>query len=304
MKFRKFIIVLLFFLCTVNIWGQNSEYTVHAGTGISMSVIKHQEGIYKWGLFLDDQAIADANPSDFFFSSLNEGITTLIILRAGIYYVLVNETFDSSCSTTRSIKITVLPNNFRIAFLNPTSSSCYQANNDFSIPIQFKDETNGLPLSSSHFPITVSFQVNGVDQPTQSITFANQNLAISGSSFSAGPNSDTQVEITITGATDTNNLTIQPETTSGQNIHTHTIFRDLTAPTVLSMITNNVTPTVSGTATVGSNETFSVSVNGTTYVPGDGNLVLSVTGWTLTIPVASALPEGTYDVVAAVSNAR
>ena len=77
---------------------------------------------------------------------------------------------------------------------------------------------------------------------------------------------------------------------------------DLTAPSapgVTSLTTNNITPVIAGTATVSQGETLSVTVNGITYISGDGNLVDNADGtWELTIPADDAMAEGIYDVTA------
>ena len=71
------------------------------------------------------------------------------------------------------------------------------------------------------------------------------------------------------------------------------------SPGVTSLVTNDVTPVISGTAIVGAGETLSVEVNGVVYTVGDGNLIDNGDGsWDLTIPAADALAEGNYDVVA------
>ena len=79
---------------------------------------------------------------------------------------------------------------------------------------------------------------------------------------------------------------------------------DLTAPvapTVTAQLTNTDTPVISGTASTGTGETLSVEVNGVIYTVGDGNLIDNGDGsWDLTIPLADALVEGNYDVVARV----
>ena len=73
------------------------------------------------------------------------------------------------------------------------------------------------------------------------------------------------------------------------------------SPGVTSLVTNDDTPLISGTAIVGSGETLSVEVNGVVYTVGDGNLIDNGDGsWDLTIPLADALAEGNYDVVARV----
>lgn len=73
-------------------------------------------------------------------------------------------------------------------------------------------------------------------------------------------------------------------------------------PTVISQITNNTTPTIAGTATVAPGEVLAVSLDGTTYTAGDGNLIDNTDGtWTLTVP--ATLAELTYSVVASITDA-
>ena len=74
-------------------------------------------------------------------------------------------------------------------------------------------------------------------------------------------------------------------------------------PTVTAKTTNVTTPTITGTATVGSGEALTVTVNSITYTVGDGNLTLVTTNWSLTIPVGNALTAGTYSVTATVTDA-
>ena len=71
------------------------------------------------------------------------------------------------------------------------------------------------------------------------------------------------------------------------------------APTVVSQVTNNTKPTVTGTVTLGAGESLAVTINGTTYTTSSG---LTVTGnnWSVTLPTTA---EGTYSVTATVTNA-
>jgi hypothetical protein len=76
-------------------------------------------------------------------------------------------------------------------------------------------------------------------------------------------------------------------------------------PTVNGMVTNDTTPTITGTlgAPLGGGEVFTVTVNGVTYTNGDGNLAVAGTNWTLTIPPGNAIVvDGTYPVVATVTD--
>jgi gliding motility-associated-like protein len=73
-----------------------------------------------------------------------------------------------------------------------------------------------------------------------------------------------------------------------------------TTPTVDAQTTNDTTPVITGTAN--SSDVLTVTVDGTTYTEGDGNLVDNGDDtWTLTIP--TALADGTYDVVATATDA-
>src|SRR5690606_17271521 len=68
-------------------------------------------------------------------------------------------------------------------------------------------------------------------------------------------------------------------------------------PTVDALVTISPTPELTGTAD--SVDELTVSVNGVTYIEGDGNLVdHGDDTWTLQVPVGNEIPDGTYDVVA------
>ena len=77
-----------------------------------------------------------------------------------------------------------------------------------------------------------------------------------------------------------------------------TIVIDTTAPsgpvTAASQTTSDTTPTITGTAILGSGETLSVTLNGVTYTVGDGNLTIDGSGnWTLNVPAANELTAAT-----------
>ena len=84
------------------------------------------------------------------------------------------------------------------------------------------------------------------------------------------------------------------------------------APAVSSQITTDTTPLITGTATVGSGETLTVTVAGVTYTEGDGNLTRTGSNWALQIPSTHlvggvsepyTLLPGTYSVTAHVTDA-
>ncbi len=75
-----------------------------------------------------------------------------------------------------------------------------------------------------------------------------------------------------------------------------------TTPTVTAQITNDPTPTITGTANTVDNLT--VTVNGVTYAEGDGNLIDNGdNSWILNIPDGNILPDDIYDVKANVTDA-
>lgn len=295
------ILILLSFLAVTNVAAQDA-FTPYQGTQHKYQVNNHTGSLYNWTVYTQLNPLVAANPSAANITGNGSSQITILWNQVGDYYLLVIETDNTGCTNTKAMRIKVLPGSFSVLFTTATSSVCYQASSNFSIPIQFKDVSNGLPVTASHFPMSVTYEVNGVIQPVQTIVFANQNLVISGSSYVTNPNSDTPVEIKITGASDILNLPIPPEIASGQHIHTRTIFRSLIVPTVVALTTNDTTPVISGIANAGSNEYFSVTVNGVSYTPGDGTLSLTGTNWTLTIPPTNSLTQGTYEVTAFISN--
>ena len=73
-------------------------------------------------------------------------------------------------------------------------------------------------------------------------------------------------------------------------------------PTVDSLLTNDSTPELTGSAVVFSGASLTVSVNARTYTEGDGNLTLTGNSWTLVVPASAALSDGQYEVVATVTD--
>ena len=292
--------IIILFLAVTNVAAQDA-FNPFQGTSHAYKVNNHPGSSYNWGIYTQLNPMVSANPSSFSITGNGTSQITIQWNLVGDYYLLVTESDVSGCTNTKAMRITVQPNSFKVSFTNLVNSSCYKVNNDFSVPIQFKD-INDLAMSASHFPAVVSFQVNGIVQSPQTITFANQNLAVSSSSFTANPNSDTPVIVTITGATDSNSLNVPAETISGQNIYNHKILQNLVQPTVEKLLTNDITPSLTGTVTLHPTELFTVLVNGYSYSPGDGNLNISGTKWNLGIPGSRPLSEGIHQVVATVSN--
>ncbi|MGO4911547.1 Ig-like domain-containing protein [Leeuwenhoekiella sp. W20_SRS_FM14] len=111
------------------------------------------------------------------------------------------------------------------------------------------------------------------------------------------PDGTYDVSVTVTDALGNSSN----DTTVDELVIDTSTLNQPTVPTVTSQITSDSTPLITGTAD--SVDMLMVSVNGFTYAEGDGNLVDNTNDtWTLTIPDGNEIPQGTYDVVASVTN--
>jgi uncharacterized surface protein with fasciclin (FAS1) repeats len=68
---------------------------------------------------------------------------------------------------------------------------------------------------------------------------------------------------------------------------------------VVALITNDTTPTVTGTVTLAAGEALAVTINGVTYTTANG-LTISGNTWSVTLPTTN---DGTYAVTATVTDA-
>ena len=133
---------------------------------------------------------------------------------------------------------------------------------------------------------TFAVTLNGV-----TYSAANANLTISGLNWTL--NASALTRGTIYNVVATRDGTLVDATSNELTV--------LSVPTVVSQTTTNLTPTITGTignASLGSSETFTVTVNNVIYSKGDGKLSVSGTAWTLVVPSTNGLKTGTtYDVV-------
>ncbi|MEE9333615.1 MAG: choice-of-anchor L domain-containing protein, partial [Granulosicoccaceae bacterium] len=85
------------------------------------------------------------------------------------------------------------------------------------------------------------------------------------------------------------------------------VIHDVTAPAepmVTSLLTNNVQPVLTGTATLVAGDSLQITVDGVTYTDAMGDLVVNPDGtWALTIPATQTLPEGVLEISALVTDA-
>ena len=80
------------------------------------------------------------------------------------------------------------------------------------------------------------------------------------------------------------------------------IFGTRVIPTVNSLVTNDTTPTLTGTLNNATGLSLLVTVNDVTYTQGDGNLSINGDIWSLNIPESNALADGTYSVIASLAD--
>ncbi|HKJ41136.1 MAG TPA: Ig-like domain-containing protein, partial [Sunxiuqinia sp.] len=215
-----FTIFLFLISAVVKVSAQTTYFT---NQEISLQVNFVPGNSYNWGVYLDKNGLSPADASAFeFLSSQDSNEIRIQFSQPGNYYMIVFESNEFGCSTGRSTNLSILANNQTLAFTNLSSTQCYQTeDNSFSVGLQLADH-NGNPVTQDHFPVAVNYQVNGFSQPTQTISFSNQNLEINSSSFAVDSTQNTSVAVTLLSATDTQNLTIQPLV--GQDIHSHTIL--------------------------------------------------------------------------------
>ena len=142
---------------------------------------------------------------------------------------------------------------------------------------------NGATYSN----VTVTGGVWSIDTGSASVSSGTLGIFADGQSYS----------VTATVTDSAGNAT--NDTTNGELVIDRTAP---TAPTVISQTTNDTTPVITGTATLGSNESLTVTVHGHSYTSGDGHLTLSGSNWSLTIPESDTLSGGTYSVTATVTD--
>ncbi|MBV5304619.1 MAG: hypothetical protein JZU70_10540, partial [Chlorobium sp.] len=153
-------------------------------------------------------------------------------------------------------------------------------------------------LSSINYSFTLSVDGGTASAPT-TVTTVNDTNKIS--SWTCDLSTLATGSHTITGKTysSVDPAAVLSEVTQIINVYA---VSAAVAPVVNTLVTNDSTPTLSGTATVMYGETFSVTVAGTTYTLGmDTGLTYTAASriWTLT---TDALAAGNYDVAVAVGS--
>ncbi|MEM0955668.1 MAG: Ig-like domain-containing protein, partial [Pseudomonadota bacterium] len=246
----------------------------------------------------------DADPGDEFSVSINGAVYvegdgnltvsgstwTLVIPEAELLTVGTYEVVASLTDLAGNVSIDVTSNELTVASLAAPPTVVSQATNDNTPIIRGTfDSTN----AEGGFSVTVNGQSYVLGE-SAALTAVGDNWVLNLSS--AAPLDDGVYEVRATSidrfglpASDISSAELVVDSTPPET------------PTVDALTTRDTTPTVQGSATVGAGETLTVTLNGVTYVEGDGNLALTGSRWTLTVP--EALDDGRYEVLATVTDA-
>uniref|UniRef100_UPI00321653AB gliding motility-associated C-terminal domain-containing protein n=1 Tax=uncultured Draconibacterium sp. TaxID=1573823 RepID=UPI00321653AB len=194
---------------------------VYEGAETNHFVDNHPGNEYLWEVYKSFNPDIQAEPSEFYFTvSENTNTVTIHWLRAGMYYLKVNETDQAGCSNVKAVAVSVIGNNRAIGFAALNSAECYHPSaNGFQLSVEAFDN-KGQALDASYFPLNVSFTVNGAAY-SQPVTFNQQQILVGDEMFDATPETATQIEVKIIQATDNQNGIIQA---SDKRAHLHTVY--------------------------------------------------------------------------------
>ncbi|WP_159521616.1 T9SS type B sorting domain-containing protein [Sunxiuqinia indica] len=192
------------------------------GGAHTYQVENHTGSSYEWQVYDALNPLSSAASSSYNFISVNTSSTIEVQwLMEGIYYLTVTEFSTDGCSNLKAIRIEVTPNNLGFSIANSTTTQCYQeTDNSITVDVSF-DDGSGNSWSQDRFPAEVAYAVNGVQQPIQTVEYSSRQLRVSDNLFSASPNANTTVTITLLEITDALGITAEAE--PGQNTQTTTI---------------------------------------------------------------------------------
>jgi gliding motility-associated-like protein len=222
MKKGIWILVLSLFCLITGVIKSIGQATYLTSQEISLEVDQVDGNEYLWGVYMDQRASNPANQDSYVFKlPQNSNKTQLVFTDAGTYYLIVFETNSYGCSTGRAIELNILQANLGFSVANSTTSQCYEeTDNSITVDVSF-DDGSGNSWNEDRFPAEVSYAVNGVQQPIQTVEYSSQQLQVSHNLFSASPNVNTTVTITLLEITDALGITAEAE--AGRNTQTTTI---------------------------------------------------------------------------------
>ncbi len=197
-------------------------FVVYEGATSSHFVTDHPGSNYSWDVLIDFSPDVNANSGDYSFTTSNGSHEISVQWNTtGLYYLNVTETDIAGCNNRKVMAVNVVSNTRSIAFNSTLSSDCFNPlDNSFEIPLQMLND-GGIPLDEAEFPVNVSFSVNGTVY-SQTVDYVNQILAINSAWFTAEIESESQVLIQLSLATNRQGTEIP--ITEGKDIHTKTIY--------------------------------------------------------------------------------
>jgi hypothetical protein len=221
MKIKKALLSLILLL-VAGLLAAQEGISVYEGARFSYRVDFHDGNQYAWQVFSQLGQPVEAVPGEFTFTGAPDWSETEIQWDlAGTYYLVVTETNPLGCFTSRTLPVQVLPNNRSIGFDAIASNECFTpGGNGFELPALLL-ANNGEPLPENHYPVNVTFTVNGVAFQ-QMLEYGTSALQIAETMFSANHAQETQVLVEITGATDRHSAEVFPG--DENSTHTRTIF--------------------------------------------------------------------------------
>ena len=221
MKIKK-ALLLLIVLLVAGLLAAQEGISVYEGARFSYRVDFHDGNQYTWQVFSQLGPPEEAVPGEFTFTGMPDFNETEIQWDlAGTYYLTVTETDPAGCSNTKALAVQVLPNNRSIGFDIVASNECFSpGENGFELPVSLL-ANNGEPLPENHYPVNVSFTVNGVAYE-QVLEYGAAALQVSETLFAANHSQDTQILVEITNATDRHHAAVAPG--SGNSVHTRIIY--------------------------------------------------------------------------------
>ena len=219
---RNSILIIALLLAVTTVAAQDA-ISPFEGASHHYQVEQHDGNTYQWQVYQELVPLVVADVQDYdFLSGESTSSVEMQWLKAGIYYLMVVESDPGGCNNLKVLRIEVIPNNLKFAVGNVESESCYEASgNDFIVALRFQDNA-GKPLGQEHFPIDVTFSVDGEQQPSQKISYFKQELEIGSSSYATQSNQNTLVLVSLDEATDSKNIKIRPD--QEKSTHEHQIF--------------------------------------------------------------------------------
>jgi hypothetical protein len=162
MKIKKALLSLILLL-VAGLLAAQEGISVYEGARFSYRVDFHDGNQYAWQVFSQLGQPVEAVPGEFTFTGAPDWSETEIQWDlAGTYYLVVTETNPLGCFTSRTLPVQVLPNNRSIGFDAVASNECFTpGGNGFELPVSLL-ANNGEPLPENHYPVNVTFTVNGV----------------------------------------------------------------------------------------------------------------------------------------------